>query len=103
MTKPHRAAMALLVVAVSAAFGQHNPKLSADLEGRDPESAVKVIVQYRQTPQQRHFDEVASRGGRHLATFGMVKGAVYSVAAKALAELAKDPDVVFISPDRPVN
>jgi serine protease AprX len=103
MTKPPIAAMAFLAVAANLSYGQHISKVSADLEGRDPEAAVKVIVQYKQTPQQRHFDEVASRGGRHLATIGVVNGAVYSIAAKALAELAKDPDVVFISPDRPVN
>src|SRR5579863_2380220 len=104
MKKQTIAILAVLVGAATLSYGaQHNPKLSADLEGRDPETPVNVIIQYKQTPGQRHIDAVVRRGGRHLATLGVVNGAVYVVPAKALAELANDPDVAHISPDRPVK
>ena len=86
----------------SLCYAQHT-KLSSDLEGRDPEGLVNVIVQYKQVPEQRHIDAVIRRGGRHLGTLGAVKAAVYSVAGKALADLANDPDVKYISPDRPLK
>jgi len=73
------------------------------LESRDPEALVNVIVQYKQSPQERHIDAVLRRGGKHLRTLNVVKGAVYSIAAKELADLANDPDVAYISPDRPIK
>jgi serine protease AprX len=96
------AALVALLGAASLCFGQHL-KLSPDLERQDPEAQVNVIIQYKQTPQQRHVDAVLRKGGRHLGMLKVVKGAVYSVAAKNLAELANDPDVKYISPDRTVR
>jgi hypothetical protein len=78
-------------------------KLSPDFGARGPEEPVNVIVQYKNAPEQHHIDGVIRRGGRHLRTLGAVKGAVYSVAAKTLADLANDPDVKYVSPDRPVK
>ena len=94
--------LAALFGSASLGFGQQS-KLAPDLDGRDPEASVNVIVQYKQLPQQRHIDAVLARGGRHLRTLNVVKGAVYSIPAKELADLAKDPDVAYVSPDRPVS
>ena len=102
MTKKQMAVLVALLGAASLCFGQRL-KLSPDLAGRDPEALVNVIIQYNQAPQQRHVDAVVHKGGRHLRTFGVVHGAVYSIPAKALAELANDPDVKYISPDRTVK
>jgi serine protease AprX len=101
-TRKHIVVLAVLLGAASLCHGQH-PKLSPDLEGRDPEALVNVIIQYKTPPQQRHIDSVARRGGRHLRTLSVVNGAVYSIAAKELADLANDPDVKYISRDRAVN
>src|SRR5580704_42699 len=87
------------VLVTTLAYGQHHPKLSADLEGRDPETSINVIIQYRHAPEQRNIDSVVTRGGRHLGTLGLVNGAVFSVAAKTLVDLANDPEVELISPD----
>lgn len=94
--------LAALFGAASLCFGQHR-KLSTDFEGRDPEAPVNVIIQYKHPPQQSHIQAVLSRGGRHVRTLGVVNGEVYSVAPKALADLANDPDVAYISPDRTVS
>src|SRR6202522_4462349 len=94
--------VAAVLAAASLCFGQR-PKLSPDLTGRAPEALVNVIVQYAQPLQQRHIDAVLRKGGRHIQTLHVVNGAVYSVPAKSLADLANDPDVKYISPDRTVN
>jgi serine protease AprX len=83
--------LAALFGSASLGFGQPS-KLAPDLDGRDPEARVNVIVQYKQLPQQRHIDAVLARGGRHLKTLNV-----------ELADLAKDPDVAYVSPDRPVS
>ena len=46
---------------------------------------------------------VASQGGHLKTELGLVKAATYSVPAAALTSLAKDPDVAYISPDRPLK
>ena len=44
-----------------------------------------------------------SRGGTLKQELGQFKGAAYKVPASALADLAADPEVVYISPDRPLH
>ena len=89
----------LAFAAAGLAYGQHHPKISAELEGRDPKATVNVIIQYRQGAQQRHVDAVSRKGGVHKSNLDVVNGAAYSVPAGALEELANDPEVEFISPD----
>ena len=102
MSRQNFVVLVVSLAAASLCLGQ-GARLSPDLAGRDPQARVNVIIRYKQAPQQRHVDAVVSRGGRHLGMLGMLNGAVYSVPAKALAELANDPDVSYISPDRPVK
>ena len=64
---------------------------------------VEVIVQYKVHPTAAHHGRVAERGGKLLHQFEHVKAAHYSVPASSLAELANDPDVAYISPNRPVK
>src|SRR5271170_7599111 len=94
--------LAAILTAATLCYGQH-PKLSPDLEGRDPEARVDVIVQYKQPLRQSHIEAVLRRGGQHLRTLKVVNGAVYSIPRKALADLENDPDVKYISPDRTVK
>src|SRR5207253_6441660 len=78
-------------------------KISSDLQGADPNSNLKVIVQFTEPPTSSHHETVIAQGGEHVKNLRLVNGALYSVPASALAELAKDPRVAFISPDRPVR
>src|SRR2546425_6323154 len=78
-------------------------KISSDLQGADPNSNLKVIVQFTEPPTSSHHETVIAQGGEHLKNLRLVNGALYTVPASALAELAKDPRVAFISPDRPVR
>ena len=102
MTKQNFGVLVALLASASLTFGQ-NRKVSPAFAGKNPNALVNVIIQYKQTPQQRHFDAVAQRGGSHLGTFNFVRSASYAVPANALADLANDPDVAYISPDHPLH
>ena len=78
-------------------------KISKDLQGRNASDQVDVIVQFNQVPTAHHHQRVFRRGGTLKRELGQFHGAAYRVPASALADLAADPDVAYISPDRPVQ
>ena len=96
------AALCALIVSASLAFAG-SPKLSRDLAEKKSSDRVDVIVQFNQVPTARHHEKVLSRGGAIKRELGRFKGAAYSVPVSALAELASDPEVVYISLDRPLR
>jgi serine protease AprX len=90
-----------LILSASLAFAGSR-KMSKDLEGKNTSDQVDVIVQFKQAPTSRHHQKVFNRGGRLNHELGLVKSGAYSLPVSALAGLAADPDVAYISPDRPV-
>ncbi len=84
-----------------AAFAQ-KPKISPDLRPADPGAKVDVIVQFQNAPDDTHFKKVKDKGGVEKARLPLVKGGLFAVPAAALAALAANPDVAYISPDRQV-
>ena len=91
-------AAALLVAVPSWGKGKLAPDLSTD-----PKQTVDVIIQYKVAPQQKHRDRISRRGGQVTDSVDLVKGIVAHVPANALADLAQDPDVAYVSPDRPLH
>ena len=78
-------------------------KLAPELKGRQSTNSVDVIVQYRITPAQKHRNKISAHGGlvkQHLKT---IKGLVVTLPAWRAAELSNDPDVVYVSPERPIT
>ncbi|MBV9479519.1 MAG: S8 family serine peptidase [Acidobacteria bacterium] len=61
---------------------------------------VQVIVQYRQKPTEVHRQRVAALGGIHLSAFNLLKASVEKLPLSAIEQLARDPDVAYITPDR---
>ena len=61
---------------------------------------VRVIVQFKQSPTQHHFDKVQGRGGKLGARLELVNSGAFSLPASALKDLADDDEVAFIAPDR---
>jgi len=90
-----------VILSASLAFAG-SPKMSKDLEGNAFDQ-VDVIVQFKQAPTARHHQKVLSRGGTLRHELGLVKSGAYTMPASALTDLAADPDVAYISPDRPVQ
>ena len=92
----------ILMTGSLAAYGKH-PKVDKDLGSIDAESTVDVIIQYKQVPGAGHHKKVHDKGGQHKRDLSLIKGGHYSLTAKTIRELADDPDVVAISPDREVR
>src|SRR5678815_72016 len=80
-----------------------SPKLARELKGRNAGDQLDVIVQYRSAPSQSHFDQVRSKGGLLRRDLRDLKAAAFRVSGETLADLANDPNVLYISPDRPIQ
>ena len=93
--------LALLLVSLVCA-GQPR-KLAPDLQGIDPGSTVSVIVQFATPPGAQELARIIQLGGVLITKLDLIQAAAYSLPASALAGLAKDPNVLYISPDREVT
>src|SRR5579872_6167619 len=93
----------LIFVATCGFAFSNKQKLAVDVQNVDPDATVDVIVQYRTPPTEANYNKVARRGGVLKRSLEIVNGAHYSVQARVLDELTSDPDVVYITPDRPVQ
>ena len=83
-----------LLIATAGFAPAADNKVAQDLLNQ-PGSTVDVIVQYTTAPTAYHHRKVLNRGGVLKGDLGgVIRGAAYSVPASAIAELAKDPDVV---------
>jgi serine protease AprX len=80
-----------------------NGKLAKDLESVDPASNVDVIVQYKQAPTETNHRAVLRMSGKLKHEFATIQARHYSIPATALALLAADPDVAYITPDRTLS
>jgi len=78
-------------------------KLSQDLEQNNSSQLVDVIVQYNQVPTAAYHQKVLGRGGALKRQYNQFKGGAYRLPASELNDLAADPDVAYISPDRPLS
>ena len=78
-------------------------KLAPELKGRQSTSSVDVIVQYKITPAQKHQNRISAHGGVVKQHFKSVKGLLVRLPASHVAELSNDPDILYISPDRPIT
>jgi serine protease AprX len=78
-------------------------KISPDLLQADPDSTVDIIVQFTGVPTETDHQRIREHGAELKKELPVVKGALYSVPARKLEGLSKNPRVVYISPDRPVS
>src|SRR6266566_2077499 len=97
----------LLAAGLSFADGKKH-KLSKDLDtdtlkGGHNGATVDVIIQFNQTPTAAHHQKVQDKGGELKTSLDVIKGAHYSVPTGSLEDLEKDPDVAYISPNRPLS
>ena len=103
-----------LILSASLAFAGPR-KMSHDLESRASSSSsqnaraskisdtVDVIVQFKHEPGTKDHQRVANHGGKLKRQFGHFRGALYTVSAARLAELANDSNVAYVSPNRPIH
>jgi len=92
----------IVLLALVAMAPAQNKKLSPELQN-PPDGAVNVIVQFTAPPTARHHQKVLSRGGTLRQELGLVQAAAYSMPSSAVADLANDPEVAYVAPDRPLS
>lgn len=106
-------ALVVALLAAAPAWAGHrklSPELNdklASLSTSPPVSTatgpqVDVIIQYR--PGAKLSDgiqRVITAGGTHRSRLDVINGSLFHVPASLLPTLANDPDIVYISPDRP--
>src|SRR5262245_40981542 len=109
------AAVLLVWLATPTAFAGHrklSPELNDKLNNASLEanrqtqakdsSLVDVIIQFKPgTKLPDGISKVTSAGGHHKTHLDIINGGVFRVPASLLPALAEDPDVTYISPDRP--
>ena len=61
-----------------------------------------MIVQFKIAPTQKHLDRIDAHGGIVKQPLKSVKGLLVSVPASRLRNLSNDPDIAYVSPDRPI-
>ena len=93
---------AIFLLAASLVFAG-SPKISKDLEGLEPGTFVDVIVQFEKAPSEADFGAVRGRGATEKKRLPLIKSGVFSLPVAALAGVANNPAISFISPDRPVQ
>jgi serine protease AprX len=94
-------ALSCLVLWASLAFAAQR-KISTDLKRESSLARVNVIVQYRVPPTATDLAKIAAKGGRLQQNLPAINAGVFTVKGSSLKALTKDPNVVYISPDRTV-
>src|SRR5271154_5794568 len=78
-------------------------KFARDFDRRNPNAMVDVIVQFKVTPTAKHYQRMSARGAVVKTKLHSIKAAAFRIPVSALAQLENDPDIVYVSPDRPVS
>jgi len=87
----------------SLAFGQ-SPKISPDLQALNPNTNVSVIVQYSTPPSGRELNAANAATAANGKALGLANAYVWTTSpAKIQNLLNQDPNVKYVSPDRPLR
>src|SRR5579884_3122398 len=76
-------------------------KISKDLQNLSPMTMVDVVIQWRTAPTAAFLNKVHLQGGLDKVLLPLVNGGAFHLPSFALNILALDPDIVYISADRP--
>src|SRR5438093_3323753 len=115
-----RVSLVMLMLAASISLASQDPdrqhgagknrvspelaRLSAAVRrGNIADQQIQVIVQFKEKPNQSHIQKMSKLGGRHLQKLNLVKGGVFTIPLSALAPLANDSDIAYVSPNRSVK
>ena len=97
--------LALLVLSAVPSYAGSPAKFSRDLQRQaaGANSMVTVIVQYRQMPTSSSLRTMQLGGAAIKSNLHTIRAVTMRVPVSMLAKLAKDPNVAYITPDRPVS
>jgi serine protease AprX len=91
------------ILSVGLVSAKNHNKLAPDLKNGNPGAVTDIIVQFKDEPGEKHHKKLKSKGGSLKLEMKHVRAGLYSIPAAALDELSDDPDVLYISPDRPLS
>jgi serine protease AprX len=91
------------VLAPKTGVAHYAGKFAKDIDRRHPEAMVDVIVQFKVMPRAAHYQRMSDRGAVLTTKLHSIKAAAFRIPVSALAQLEKDPDVLYVTPDRPVH
>ena len=94
---------ALVVLGACSACLTAANKIAPELERVNSASVADVIVQFKEGARAGVHARIAASGGVLHRSLDLIRGAHYRIPAARLAELARDPDVEFIHPNRAVQ
>jgi hypothetical protein len=92
-----------LAIAMTATTWAANPKLSPELQAENGSDTIDIIVQYNQPPTETQHRRMASRGAALKHAYTAVWGSLYTARRSSLASIAEDPDVRYVTPNRPLK
>ena len=98
-----RVTLLTAVLAFTFSAQASDKKLSRELRGRNDQAGVDVIVQFAVQPTQAHLNRVLGHHGVVNAQFDAVKALHVTMSASEIKNLGNDPDVAYVSLDRPLK
>jgi serine protease AprX len=102
-TWKHMAFWIVILTMASLAFGQ-SPKISPDLQKLSPNANVNVIVQYNTSPSNRELNSANAAGAANGKALGLANAYLWTMSPAKLQNLLnQDPNVKYVSPDRPLR
>src|ERR1051326_2467937 len=90
---------AVIFVAGVIPANARSQKIASDVPNRNSGS-LEVIIQFRHRPTTAHVAKILGYGGTPKSDLSLVKALHAAIPANRLQELANDPEVSYISPDR---
>ena len=90
-------------MAMNGQLNSAHPKLARDLSTKHPHALIDVVVQYRTEPREEHFAELASRGATVKHRLHSIRAVAMRIPASQIAALERNPNVLYVTPDRHVK
>ena len=97
------AAVALAFALSTGTARAGDEKLSPELKSLNAGIDLDVIVQYKTAPSAANHEKIAALGGRLHSEMSHVQAAHYTIPRAGVRTLSEDPDVAYISPNRPLK
>ncbi len=97
-----RIALPIVTMLLATATIASAKKSSDDVKSPAAGKTTRVIATYSVDPTDDHDRKVTGRNGRVVRSMRRSRVNVFDVTPEALAELEKDKDVDYITPDRPL-
>ena len=93
------------VLLLTSTADAKNRKLSRDLDAATMSSQpIDVIVQYKTSPNGKHFAKAQGHGATLKHAFGVIKAAQFSIPGDQLSSLINDDsDITYVTPDRKLS